>query len=604
MSVPELDRPTSASLTDPAGRVDGYVDLDSYAAIGDTRTIALVALDGGIDWWPIPDLDSWPPFAAIVDARNGGRLELHPVAPFESTRRYLPGTNVLETTHTTADGVVRVTDSLNIGLAGPLPWAELARRIDGIEGHVAMKWTVAPGTCLNAVSPWAHDTAHGIVLRVDDLTLGVRVLGPTVRDTTDQAIRGSLMTSPGSRHLIGVAASYGEPLHLSEAADIDSGIDRTIANWQRWSDQFTYDGEWGDAVRRSVLILKLLTHSPSGAIAAAATTSLPETMAGGKNWDYRFAWIRDTAYILKALFRFGLREETQAAVSWLLHTICRHGPEMHVFYKLDGELPGEPAMLEAPGWRDVGPVVSGNRAADQLQLSVFGDLFDTVRLYVDNGHVLDTGTGRMLANIADQACDAWRRRDAGLWELERKEHYTSSKLSCWQALRCAVHLAKLGEIPGDSSRWEAEAARIRDWVDTHCWSVERQSYVWFPGSEELDTSILLHAGSGFNTGERMSSTIDALRKELGDGALMHRYSGAQKEEGAFVAASFWVVSALHWVGRTREARELMTELVRRPNDVGVLPEMIAANGDFLGNLPQGLSHLALVGAALDLDIPS
>lgn len=601
MPAPELD-PTTSRVVPAPGRVDGAADLRSYAAIGDTRTIALVALDGGIDWWPVPDLDSPPPFAGIIDVGNGGRWELQPTEPFETSRRYLPGTNVLETTHTTASGAVRVTDALNTGIAGRLPWAELARRVDGLHGSVGMRWLVAPGTCLNTAAPWAQDTNYGVVLRVDGLTMSVRLLGEMESDVTDQAMSGTFSTSPGSRHLVGVVASEGEPLHVSPAEDVDAGIDRTVGNWQRWSDQFSCIGTWSEAVQRSALALKLLIHSPSGSIAAAATTSLPERLEGGKNWDYRYAWVRDTAYSLKALFRFGLREETQTAVSWLLRTICRHGPEIQVFYTLDGELPGDLERPEVPGWRGIGPVVLGNGAADQLQLSVFGDLFDTVRLYVDHGHVLDSDTARMLAGIADQACDAWRQQDAGLWELETDQHYTSSKLSCWQALCCAVHLAEVGQLPGDPSRWASEAERIRAWVQRECWSESRQSYVWYPGTEELDASILLHAGSGFDTGPRMSATLDALRGELGTGPLLHRYSGAQKEEGAFLACSFWMVSALHLVGRTEEARQLMHEVVPLTNDVGIMAEMVDPDdGAFLGNLPQALSHLALIGAALDLE---
>jgi GH15 family glucan-1,4-alpha-glucosidase len=600
MPAPELDPATGPA--DGPDRTDGYADLRSYAPIGDTRTVALVARDGSVDWWPVPDLDSCPTFAALLDAHNGGRVELTPVEPATTTRRYLPGTNVLETTHVTASGTVRVTDALNTGVAGRLPWTELARRVDGVAGRVPMRFSVAPGTCLNSSSPWAHDTVHGTVLRVHDVTMAVRLLGEADIDVTDQAVRGTFTARTGLRHLVGVTASSNEPLHLSTPRDVDAGLDRTIAAWQGWSAQFSTPGPWADAVQRSALILKLLLHGPSGSIAAAATTSLPESRDGGKNWDYRFAWIRDAAYTLKALFRFGIREETQAAVSWLLHAIHRHGPEMQVFYTLGGGLPAPQEFPEVAGWRGIGPVVVGNAAVDQLQLSVFGDVFDMVRLYVDHGHVLDAGTGRLLAGLADQACDAWRHRDAGLWELERREHYTSSKLSCWQALRCAYHLAQMGQIPGEPTRWAAEAERIRAWVHEHCWSDRRRAFVWYPGTEELDTSILLHAGSGFDVGPRMSSTIDALRAELGAGPLLYRYTGAAKEEAAFVASSFWAVSALHACGRTGEARALMDELVPLANDVGVLAEMIdPADGSFLGNLPQGLSHLALVGAALDLE---
>ena len=241
MPAPELDPVTSASADGP-GRVDGYADLRSYAPIGDTRTVALVALDGRIDWWPIPDLDSCPTFAAILDSPNGGRLELAPVEPARTTRRYLPGTNVLETTHVTASGTVRVVDALNTGGAGRLPWTELARRVEGVAGRVDMRFAVAPGTCLNSASPWAHDTVHGTVLRIHDVTLAVRLLGEVETEVTDQAVHGTFRTAPGSRHLVGVTASESEPLHLSTPREVDARLDRTVEAWQRWSGQFRAPG--------------------------------------------------------------------------------------------------------------------------------------------------------------------------------------------------------------------------------------------------------------------------------------------------------------------------------------------------------------------------
>ncbi|UMB68819.1 glycoside hydrolase family 15 protein [Mycobacterium paraterrae] len=602
MSAPELDPSITSSSASPY-RHEGFVPLRSYAAIGDGRTVALVAQDGAIDWLPLPGLDDIPVFAAMLDEINGGRLELAPIADFRSERRYIYGTNVLQTTFITDSGKVTVTDALNVGIAGRLPWSELARRIDGVEGSVQMTWRVAPGTCFDTSSPWARKTPHGMVFRAQSVTLGVCVSDELDTDLTDQAICGTFTIHAGQRRVIGVVGSKAEPLMLSTAQDVDHGVDRTIDAWEAWSAQFDYTDDWQDAVRRSALALKLLIFSPTGAIAAAATTSLPERFSSAKNWDYRYAWIRDTAYTVSALLRFGLREETHAAVSWLLRTVRRHGPEVGVFYRLDGSSPDEPQTFDIPGWRHIGPVVTGNRADGQLQLSIFADLFDTVRLYVDSGRALDTETGHLLAAYADQACDAWRQRDAGIWELPQREHYTSSKIGCWHALRCAVHLAEEGQIPGDPSRWASEAERIADWVHRHCWSDALGAYEWYPGSGKLDASLLLHAGSGFDTGPRMSSTVDALRRELGCGSLLYRYSGARDEEreGAFVACAFWAVSALHHVGRTDEARELMDELVNHANDVGLFAEMIDPDdGSFLGNLPQGLSHLALIGAALDL----
>ncbi|WP_375425403.1 glycoside hydrolase family 15 protein [uncultured Friedmanniella sp.] len=579
---------------------DGYADLRTYATIGDGRTIALVARDGRIDWLPLPDVSSVAAFGALLDAENGGNIGLCPTTAFSAGRRYVPGTNVLETTFTTATGSVRVTDSLNTGVAGRLPWAELGRRIEGVDGEVELRAEVAPGTFFNQASPWVHSTVHGKVLRVDGLTLAVRTLADAGVEVDDRRIGATFRTSPGSRHLLGLVATEREALTLVEPEAIDEGIDRTVANWRAWSGTFSWDGPWQPAVERSAMVLKQLIYAPTGALAAAATTSLPESLAGGKNWDYRFAWIRDTAYALTALFRFGVREETHSAISWLLRTMREFSDEPAVFYTLGGGLAtDQPTQRDSPGWRGLGPVVRGNGARDQLQLGVFGDVFSIVQLYVDHGNVLDDESGRLLTLIADRACDRWRSRDSGMWELPELQHFTTSKLGCWQALHQAAHLSEIGQLPGSADRWRSEAEEIRAWVDRHAWSEELGGYEWYPGSGKLDASILLHAISGFDRGERMSATLDAVRRELGAGPHLYRYSGAADEEGVFVACSYWMVSALQLVGREQEAAELMEELMAAPNDVGLLAEMIEPeSGAFLGNLPQALSHLALLNAAI------
>jgi GH15 family glucan-1,4-alpha-glucosidase len=585
---------------DPTPRTGGYADLRSYAVLGDGRTVALVADDGRVDWFPVPDLDTPPVFAALLDADAGGHVALAPTVPYRLRRQYVVGTNVLETTYDTDGGRVRVTQAMNTGVAGRLPWSELASRVDGLAGSVPMAWRVAPGTVLGTASPWVQRTVQGPVLRVDGVTLTVRTLGGMTTVVDDgRACTGAFEATPGSRHLVAVVGTEREPVMLPDPEDVDRGIDRTIDNWRAWTREFHYDGPWGKAVQRSALALKLLLHEPTGAIAAAGTTSLPESLAGGKNWDYRYAWVRDAAYTLDAWIGFGLREEVHAAISWTLRTLRAHGTR--VFFGLDGALPPEPAHHDVPGWRGIGPVVTGNRADGQLQLGVYGDVLAVVRGYVDAGNLLDAETGRLLAAVADEAADAWHRPDAGMWELTEERHYTSSKLGCWQALQCAVHLAELGQIPGEPDRWRVEADRIARWVAEHCWSEERGAYVMHPGSDALDASVLLHARSGFDTGERMSRTVDALRAELGSGPLLHRYSGTPAEEGAFVACAFWGVAALALVGRADEAAEWMEQLLGLANDVGVWPEMVdPATGDFLGNLPQALSHLALVQAALTL----
>ncbi|APF33952.1 glycoside hydrolase family 15 protein [Microbacterium paludicola] len=580
--------------------------IESYAPIGDGRTVALIGLDGSIDWLPLPELTSTPVFARLLDSETGGCLELAPTEGFETTRRYIPDTNVLETTFTTARGTVKVTDAMVSGVAGRMPWAELARRIDGIDGTVPMAWRIHPGTSLRTASPWIERTQHGDVIRSGKTALVVVGFehGPDAPDpdgTSGPRLTGSFTTSAGSRHLIALAATHDEPLHLPDPRNVDIGIDRTIDNWRHWSEVFSYEGPWQERIQRSALALKLLIFSPTGAIAAAATTSLPENPEGGKNWDYRYAWVRDLAYTAHALVRFGLREETHAALSWMLRTIREHGPELHVMYTLNGDLVPDAQDYPVPGWRGNQPVVTGNPAREQLQLGVYGDLMAICRTYVDAGNVLDIGTARMLAGVADRTCDLWRNPDSGMWELPEERHYTSSKMGCWKALDDAVALAESGAIPGSAERWKAERERIRLWIEENCWSEVKSAYVFYAGSEELDASVLLHAPTGFDRGERMSTTIDALTAELGAGPLLYRYSGVSAEEKTFVACAFWRAEALACVGRHDEALDLVDQLVALANDVGIYAEMIdAADGTAWGNTPQALSHLAFIATVLTI----
>lgn len=599
-------RPTHAHDRAAEAEPD-YLDLREYAAIGDGRTLALVSRSGRIDWLPVPSLDSVPVFAALLDASAGGSLHLHPESEYTSERRYVPGTNVLETTHTTEDGVVRVTDALTTGVAGRLPWLELVRRVECVKGSVPMTWSVAPGTGFGRVSPWVQQDGEAPVLRVGTVSLGVSGLDHGTVEVDRDRLAGERLTgrftaSKGSRHLLTLSGVDDEPLHMPRADAAERSIERTVENWRTWSETFGYDGPWADAVQRSALALKLLIHAPTGAIAAAGTTSLPEDPAGGKNWDYRFAWIRDLAYTVRALVRFGLREETHAALSWLLATIEREGPGLHIFYTLEGEVQDGVERLDAPGWRGIAPVESGNRAAGQLQLGVFGDLFSIVRTYVGDGNVLDQSTGRLLAQVADTTCDQWRNPDAGIWELTATAHYTSSKMGCWQALDAAAWLAENGHLEGRGDRWRREAERVRAWVGEHCWSESRSAYTLHPDTDDLDAAVLLYAQSGFDVGERMSATIDAVTGELGRSDLVYRYTGAEKSEKTFYACAFWRVSALACVGRVDEARAAMDALVATTNDVGLMPEMIDADDhSFWGNLPQALSHLALIVAAITIE---
>jgi GH15 family glucan-1,4-alpha-glucosidase len=584
-------------------RTDGFAPIGSYAALGDGQTVALVAQDGRVDWWPLPTMDSPPGFTALLDPPSGGFVALGPEEPATVTRRYLPGTNVLETRWRTASGEVRVLDALSVGHSGRLPWSELLRRVEGVQGSVPMRWEVRPGSRFETVRPWTEQKRGSVLVHVGDQHLAVRPFDLGEMRVEHLSVSGRFTTAPGSAGLLAITSSDNAPVFTSDRPDLEAHLSLTADRWREWSDSVHYDGPWRDVVHRSAMALKLCIYSPTGAMAAAPTTSLPERIGGPKNWDYRYMWVRDTSFAADAMVHLGMDEEVQAVVNWMLGTIRGTAPDLHVFYKLDGSVPEAQQELHAPGYRGSRPVRSGNGAARQTQLGCFGDLFDTVLRYARDGHLLDPGTGRMLADLADRCCDLWLTEDSGIWELEDYRHYTISKMGCWVALDRAVQLARMGEVAtGHAERWQREADAIKAWVDEHCWSEVKRSYTFYAGTDDLDAATLLAGRTGFDRGERLAGTVRAVRGELGapgaQGPLLYRYTGMEKEEGCFLACTFWLVTALVALGEGEEARRLMDEAVGLVNDVGLLAEqMDPGTGEMLGNFPQALSHLALVNAA-------
>ncbi|MGN6325068.1 glycoside hydrolase family 15 protein [Pseudolysinimonas sp.] len=585
-------------------RDDGYVvDLADYAALGDGRTIALVARDGRVDWLPAPRADSAPVFAALLDSRTGGFVELAPRDAFTSERRYEEGTNVLRTRFRTATGEVEMTDALSVGTGQPLPWTQLTRRVEGVRGQVPMAWRIRPGDIRSSSPVRLVTSGPTAVLRVGDSQIGVTGIahGPAAPDSDAGELVGAFETAAGSHHLVCAVIGDGQPLHLPDPEWADGSIERTVAADRVWSDSFTTTGPWADAVRRSALALRLLVQRDDGGILAAGTTSLPESRRGGKNWDYRFAWVRDLAFSVDAMLDFGAREETHAAIAWLVGALESDGHRAPVYFRVDGSRDdGRPRRLSAPGWQGIGPVVSGNRASGQVQLGVYGEVLALLARDVRGGSVLDEGTARLIRMFADEICRRWRRPDSGMWELPRRRQHVASKMTAWQGLGAAISMAEAGAldvVEPTVDRWREQQGLIRSWVSVHGWSDARGSYLMDPRTGRLDAAVLLHARSGFDRGARMSRTVDAIRDELGSGPLVYRYSGMREEEGGFVACSFWLAEAMASLGRLDEARRQMDETVRLANDVGIYAEMVDEEGAFLGNIPQALSHLSLIQAA-------
>lgn len=600
------DAPVPAAGT-PVARTDGHLPLRDYAALGDGRTVALVGRDGAVDWLAFPALDSPTVFAAVLDADAGGRCTLEPEEPCTVARRYLPGGNVLETVFTTAHGAVRVTDALCLPDRTLAPGTELLRRVDGLSGDVPMAWRVEP--CFRYGTAATRITRRGgvpvAVCGTDALAVRSWDAGEPV--CSARSISGRMRVSAGSSALLALCLAHQEPLVLPARSQCEARLERTAETWRAWTRDRRYDGPWRDIVLRSALALKLLVHAPSGAVAAAATSSLPEEIGGERNWDYRFSWVRDSAFTLNAFLRLGCAPEAQAYFWWLMHASQLTHPRLRVLYRLDGGAHTPERTLPLAGYRGSTPVRIGNGAAAQLQLDTYGELVQTAWLFAGATGGLDRDIGRRIAGMADLVCRVWRRPDAGIWEVRSEPlHFTQSKMMCWVALDRAADLAARGLVPGRNvGRWRREMAEIRRFVDDECVADGEHgpAYVRAAATRELDAAVLLGVLHGYDDpgSPRVTATIDAVRHELGSGPFVHRYTGSDGlpgTEGAFLPCSFWLAEALALTGRRDEAAALFGELTGLANDVGLYAEEIdPETGAFLGNLPQALTHLALINAA-------
>ncbi|HSC50687.1 MAG TPA: glycoside hydrolase family 15 protein [Gaiellaceae bacterium] len=591
------------------GRVDGYAPIRDYAAIGDGRTVALVARDGSVDWLCLPNVDSPAVFARLLDAERGGSFRLEPTVPYEAERSYRERSNVLETTFTTADGRVRVTDAMTLtDIRRISPMRELVRKVEALAGTVPLRWRFEPRfgyaraqTRIERRADRWFATAAGdaVVLGVCDADAGV---------ARGEWVEGELLLAPGQSALLSLAGASREPAVMTGRDDAERRLERTIRFWPEWVGGAEYDGSWGEAVARSALVLKLLTFAPSGAIIAAPTTSLPEWIGGSRNWDYRFTWLRDASWTLDAMLRLGFRDEAHAFFWWLMHASRLTQPRLQILYRTDGSVHTEEQELDHfAGYRGSAPVRIGNGARDQEQLDLYGAVLEAIWLYGQEVGRLDGDTGKEVAKIADYVAKHWRDRDNGIWEVrDERTHYIQSKALCWVALDRACKLAESGLIPDGHRRWRSVADEVRAFVDEEGWDEELQSYVRAPEMRELDGSLLTLALLGFHhpRGERIQGLIAAVERELRDGPYVYRYRGGDGlsgEEGAFLTCSFWLVDAYARSGRLDDANALMEELLGLANDVGLYSEEIdPSSRELLGNFPQGLTHLALINAAVSI----
>jgi GH15 family glucan-1,4-alpha-glucosidase len=590
----------------------GYQPIDDYAVIGDLHTVALVGKNGSIDWWCAPRFDSPSVFAAILDQANGGRWSISP-EPDEVTYKqlYFPDTNVLITRFLSADGVVELTDFMPAGDDEESHGQPIIRRVEAVRGSMSLRMRCEPAFDYARVSHTIRAVPRGVCFESPVQTL---TLASSVPMRTRSGVAHAQFTLTQGERVTFVLSAPGEdrPILPSEK-DIERLFRRTVDYWHRWLSRCTYRGRWREMVNRSALALKLLTYKPTGAILAAPTTSLPETLGGERNWDYRYTWIRDASFTLYALMHIGFTEEAHAFMDWLRARLREAGPDgsLQVMYSLDGghDLT-EQTLDHLEGYRQSRPVRIGNAAHRQLQLDLYGEMLDAVYLFDKYGAPIGYDDWVEIRRVLNHLCDIWQQPDAGIWEFRQKpRHFVHSKMMCWVALDRGLRLANLRSLPADRQRWLSARDTIYEEIMTRGWNREIGSFVQVYDGTTLDASLLLMPLVRFISPHdpRLLSTIAAIRKRLSSGSLVHRYDvektsdGLEGDEGTFSMCSFWLVETLTRAGHVEDARLIFERMLGYANHVGLYSEEVGSSGEALGNFPQGFTHLALITAAVILD---
>lgn len=593
-----------------------YAPISDYAIIGDCHTAALVSREGSIDWLCLPRFDGPAVFAALLDSERGGRFRIRPAEPFDTERRYIDATNVLETTFHTQTGIVRLVDLMPVGSEPGKrerldPDHEVLRILECIAGEVEVELIYDPRPEYGRVTPriephgplgwWCDAGPH-------QLTLLSEV--PLERADGRPGLSGSIRLRAGERKRLALEFTEQAPTVLAPLGrDADASVERTLNWWRAWAKSVHYTGPYRDQVLRSALTLKLMTYAPSGAVVAAPTTSLPEEIRGIRNWDYRYCWLRDASLTLDALFELGCTAEGDAFFAWLLHATRLTAPRLRVLYGVHGEthLP-ERELEHLEGYMGSSPVRVGNDAAGQLQLDMYGELVEAAWEFTRRGGVLDSSTKRLLVGFGRAVCRRWREPDEGIWEIRagRRQH-TYSKAMCWVALDRLLRMQRHGRLHAPIAEFTRTKEEIRAAIEAHGYNEEIGSYVSSFDGEDLDASLLLLALYGYAPADsaRMRSTCARVRERLGAGGLLYRYrtaDGLAGGEGAFGICSFWCAECMAITGDLEAAIDVFEGVLAYANDVGLFSEEYdPGTGAALGNFPQAFTHLGLIHAAIELE---
>ncbi len=594
-----------------------YPPIGDYGYIGDCHSAALVSREGSIDWCCMPRMDSSSCFGRILDWNGGGHFQVFPVDHWESERRYQEDSLILETTFRTAAGEVRLVDFFPMRRGGKnRPYQQIMRIVEGVKGEVAMRAVIEPRFDYGAIRPWIRGAEGGRFVAVGGSD-GLVFSSDLPLEMKDRhSLGASFRMREGERRCLSAVYRLPETLDggridVPPVGEMMGRLAETREWWRRWSARVKVDGPYSTYARRSAVVLKGLTNAPTGAVAAAATTSLPESAGGSRNWDYRYSWVRDSCFSVRSLAELGCHREADGFRRFIERSTAGSAEEVQIVFGLGGHRRlYEVEIRELEGYGGARPVRIGNAAVDQLQLDVYGELLDLAWIWHQWGQSPDDDYWEFLSEIVELVARRWEQPDRGIWEIRGEpRHFVHSKAMCWVAVNRGVQLAEETGRPAPLSRWRKLRDRIRETVESKGYDRERGVYVQAFGSPETDASLLLLPVFGYLDFEdpRMVRTTDAVSEALLEDGLLRRYradgDGLEGREGVFLACTFWLAECLARQGRSEEARAVFERALATGNDLCLFAEEYdTATAQMLGNFPQGLTHLSLISAAVAFSV--